>query len=159
MSESAQPDHPDRTDHPARPARTDRTGTPDAAAPTLLTAGLSRGAAVAADVIAVLVFALLARIAHNSPELPLSVGGWISTAWPFVLGTLIAWGLLAAGVLRPARGTVVLIWLSTVGVGLVVWGIRHTQVPHWSFMIVAAVTSAILLFGWRLISARLHRRP
>lgn len=128
MSESAQPDHPDRTDHPARPARTDRTGTPDAAAPTLLTAGLSRGGR--------------RRGRHRRPrlrppgpdraqlpELPLSVGGWISTAWPFVLGTLIAWGLLAAGVLRPARGTVVLIWLSTVVVGLVVWGIRHTQVP------------------------------
>lgn len=38
------------------------------------------------DIIAVLLFALLARIAHNSPELPFSWGGVLATAWPFLLG-------------------------------------------------------------------------
>ena len=45
--------------------------------PTSATAGLSTRNAVIADVVAVLVFALLARIAHNSYELPLSLPGWL----------------------------------------------------------------------------------
>ena len=45
------------------------------------------------DIIAVLLFALLARIAHNSPELPFSWGGVLATAWPFLLGAAAGFGV------------------------------------------------------------------
>ncbi|CAM2846638.1 DUF3054 domain-containing protein [Corynebacterium jeikeium] len=120
----------------------------------------SPGVALFLDVIAVLLFALLARIAHNTPEMPLSFGGWLDTSWPFLIGVVIAWALLWIGVVRPdgANGTGfggfefstgALVWVVNVVVGLGIWGVRHGEVPHWSFMIVATVMSGLLLFGWR----------
>ena len=65
-----------------------------------------RGSAVSAfvfDLIALLVFAFLARLAHDDGA-GFSISRWLDT------------------------------------------------VPHWSFMLVATVMSALLLFGWRLIA-------
>ena len=103
------------------------------------------------DIIAVLLFALLARIAHNSPELPFSWGGVLATAWPFLLG--------AAATVVPFGITV---WIPAVIVGLTIWGFHHSKFPHWSFIIVATVTSAIFILGWRgltrLSASRAHKR-
>ena len=113
--------------------------------------------ALVADGIAIAVFALLARIAHNTPEMPLSFVGWLDTTWPFLLGVALAWALLWFGVLPQLRNggsghdmaSGVVVWIFAVVVGLLVWGLRHGQVPHWSFMLVATIMSAILLLGWR----------
>lgn len=127
--------------------------------------------AIIADAIAIAVFALLARIAHNTPEMPLSFVGWLDTTWPFLLGVALAWVLLRTGVvpqLNKGQGaaseqngtsarTGVVVWICAVVVGLAVWGIRHGQVLHWSFMVVATIMSGILLLGWRGI-ARLRNR-
>ncbi|OFM59863.1 hypothetical protein HMPREF2678_05120 [Corynebacterium sp. HMSC058E07] len=120
--------------------------------------------ALSFDVLAVLLFALLARIAHNTPEMPLSFTGWLDTSWPFPIGVAIVWALLWIGVVRPRKSAQVtgadgfsgfefstgaMVWITNVIVGLGIWGIRHGEVPHWSFMIVATVMSGLLLFGWR----------
>ena len=42
-----------------------------------------------------------------------------------------------------------LIWIITVVTGLVIWGIRNGDVPHWSFIVVATAMSALLMLGWR----------
>ncbi|WP_297009329.1 DUF3054 domain-containing protein [uncultured Corynebacterium sp.] len=126
--------------------------------PTSATAGLSTRNAVIADVIAVLVFALLARIAHNSDELPLSFGGWLDTTWPFLVGTALVWGLIVSGRLHPAPGSAWVIVAVTWVVGMVFWGLRHTEFPHWSFMIVAAVMLIVLLIGWRVVVSRITAR-
>ena len=120
---------------------TNRTSTGD----TPGTVQRAPGMALCFDVLAVLLFALLARIAHNTPEMPLSFTGWLDTAWPFLIG-----------VVQPRSGrsgfefsTGALVWIVNVIVGLGIWGVRHGEVPHWSFMIVATVMSGLLLFGWR----------
>ncbi|KQB83476.1 DUF3054 domain-containing protein [Corynebacterium lowii] len=108
------------------------------------------------DSLAIALFALLARIAHRSEDMPLTVLGWLNTLWPFLLGIALTWAFLLWGKSRPATlwGSLGLVWPGTVIVGLCIWGLRHGAVPHWSFMIVAAVTSGILMSAWRAIAAR-----
>jgi len=126
--------------------------------PTSATAGVGTRNAVIIDVIAVMVFALLARIAHNSEELPLSFGGWLDTTWPFLLGTVLVWSLIVTGRLHRAPGSGWVICGVTWVVGLLFWALRHGQVPHWSFMIVAAVMLVVLLIGWRAVASRIRKR-
>lgn len=133
-------------------------GRPEPAGPTSATAGLTTRNAVLADAIAVLAFALLARIAHNSDDLPLSFSGWLDTTWPFLLGTAVVWGLIVSGRLHPAPGSGWVICAVTWVVGILLWGLRHGEVPHWSFMIVAAVMLVVLLLGWRAVASRLAAR-
>ncbi len=117
-----------------------------------------RGSAVSAfvfDLIALLVFAFLARLAHDDGA-GFSISRWLDTAWPFLLGGVIVWGVLWFSALGNRTGyearTAIPVWLTSVIVGLAIWGLRHGAVPHWSFMLVATVMSALLLFGWRLIA-------
>jgi len=138
--------------HHGRPPAPEPTG------PTSATAGLGIRNAVIADFVAVLIFALLARIAHNSEDLPLSFLGWLDTTWPFLIGTVLVWGLIAADRLRSAPGSGLLICAVTWVTGMVFWGLRHGEVPHWSFMIVAAVMLVVLLIGWRVVASRLTSR-
>lgn len=107
------------------------------------------------DAIALAVFALLARIAHQSADMPLSFVGWLSTLWPFLIGLGLGWLLLSRATAptmvsgaRNGRGAAI-VWLCTVVVGLVIWALRNGTVPHWSFVLVASATSALFMFGWR----------
>ena len=106
------------------------------------------------DAIALAVFALLARIAHQSADMPLSFVGWLSTLWPFLIGLGLGWLLLSRAPAltvsgaRNGRGAAS-VWLCTIIVGLVIWALRNGAVPHWSFVLVASATSAVFMFGWR----------
>lgn len=124
--------------------------------------GLGSQAAAFADCLAILVFAILARLAHNTPEMPFGFKGVMETAWPFLLGGLIAWAVIEFLLHTASRGHTfamgAIVWVCSVFFGLLVWGIRHGAVPHWSFMIVASVMSAVLLLGWRAIASLLARR-
>lgn len=112
---------------------------------------------LALDLLAIAIFGLLARAAHQTPDMPFNFLGWLNTTWPFALGVLLAYALLRVPSLRRAVPAAVVVWLTTVIVGLGIWGIRHQAFPHWSFIIVASSISALLLFGWRGI-AKLMRR-
>jgi len=117
---------------------------------------MSNSKVLAADVASILAFALLARVAHNSPELPLNFVGWLDTAWPFVTGIILGWILNLAAKWKPeqvAPGGVA-VWLVTVVTGLGIWGIRHAAFPHWSFIVVASSMSALFLLGWRAVAKR-----
>ena len=107
-----------------------------------MTKRITRPTAIAADYVAIAVFALLARAAHQSDDMPFNFTGWLSTLWPFALGVTLGW-LIS----RENKGG--LIWIVTVVTGLVIWGIRNQAIPHWSFIIVATVMSALLMLGWR----------
>lgn len=107
----------------------------------------------AADILAVLIFALLARLAHSG----LTLVTWIDTAWPFLCGTVIGWFVLAmrshlSDAHSPCQGLI--IWICTVATGLTLWGLRHAAVPHWSFIMVAGLMSGFLLIGWRFVVRR-----
>lgn len=121
---------------------------------------MNRTAVFIADVLAIAVFALLARIAHQTEEMPLNFVGWLSTLWPFVIGVIVAAAVLAAAKWAGERlwPSGVVAWVITVVVGLVIWGIRNAAVPHWSFIIVATVMSGILMLGWRVIARVVLRR-
>lgn len=115
------------------------------------------------DAIALAVFALLARIAHQSADMPLSFVGWLSTLWPFLIGMGLGWLLLSRTTAltvsgaRNGRGAAI-VWLCTVIVGLVIWALRNGAVPHWSFALVASATSAVFMFGWRAAVALANSR-
>ena len=112
---------------------------------------ISKPYAIAADYVAIAVFALLARAAHQTEEMPFNFTGWLSTLWPFALGVTLGW-LIA----RDNKGGI--IWPVTVITGLVIWGIRNQSIPHWSFIIVATTMSALLMLGWRGIAKLVSKR-
>ncbi|WJY71899.1 DUF3054 domain-containing protein [Corynebacterium auriscanis] len=113
------------------------------------------------DILGVALFALFARVAHQSEDMPLSVAGWLQTLWPFLIGTALGWLLLAITgktARATSMGSGVIVWLCTVVAGLAIWGLRHGGVPHWSFMLVASIMGALLLLGWRVITGMRARR-
>lgn len=122
---------------------------------------ISSPVAIALDTLAIAVFALLARIAHQTEEMPLNFTGWLSTLWPFLVGVALAWVIVTLSSDRSGEnkgeGKGWLVWLITVATGLIIWGIRNQQLPHWSFVVVASVMSALLMLGWRGV-ARLIKR-
>ncbi len=112
------------------------------------------------DAIAVVVFCVIGRLSHAEGifgDLP----GLLGTIWPFLAAALLAhlavmlWRARADGMLA---GT--LIWAVTVVIGLVLRALsgQGTAVP---FMVVAALTLALFLLGWRGIRllVRRTRRP
>ncbi|AZA12569.1 DUF3054 domain-containing protein [Corynebacterium choanae] len=107
------------------------------------------------DVVSILLFALLARLAHRS-SLGFSISGWLDTAWPFLLGVVISWVIIAVAKLRPSAiaPTGIIVWLVTVATGLTIWGLRHGAIPHWSFILVASTVSGVLLLGYRAVLAK-----
>lgn len=124
-------------------------------APSPATTAPNSGAlSPALDLLALLIFALLARLAHDDGS-GFSVLRWMDTAWPFMLGAVIVWGILLAAGTRAAGQalrTGAVVWLGSLIVGLGIWAIRNAAIPHWSFILVATLMSALLLFGWRGIA-------
>lgn len=121
---------------------------------------MTKPQALLADAIAIALFALFARLAHQSESMPLSFVGWLNTLWPFLLGGVIAWGVITAakwdGVrLMPAGATA---WLITAGTGLLIWSVRNGSVPHWSFILVATLSTLVLMLGWRALATAFSRR-
>lgn len=115
------------------------------------------------DVVAIILFAVFARLAHQTPDMPFGVKGVTETAWPFLLGTFVALLLVmrdsnAKDAVGASWKSGLLVWVLSVATGLGIWGLRHGAVPHWSFMIVASTMSALLLFGWRGIRRLAVRR-
>jgi hypothetical protein len=111
---------------------------------------------LAVDVIGVLVFCAVGRRSH---EEGLSAAGVAATAWPFLTGTVIGW-LASRGWRQPTAvvPTGVVVWLSTVVVGMVLRKVSSAGVAA-SFVVVAATVTALLLLGWRaLVGLTLRRR-
>lgn len=110
---------------------------------------------LAVDVIGVLVFCALGRRSHDEG---LDATGIAATAWPFLTGTAIGW-LAARGWRRPTAvaPTGVVVWLSTVIVGMVLRKATSAGVAA-SFVVVAATVTALLLLGWRAAAGLNLRR-
>ena len=110
------------------------------------------------DVIAVLVFSVLGRGAHNRTP---GIAGVLETAWPFLLALAVAWIVRLVWKSGPApltMATAGYLWAVTLVGGMVIRGLATGRVPHWSFMIVAAIALAVLFFGWRAIAGLINRR-
>ena len=103
-------------------------------------------AAAAADAVAVIVFCTIGRRSHAEG---LTLAGVAETAWPFLTGTLVGW-LVARGWQRPTTitPTGLIIWVSTVAIGMLLRKATSAGTAV-SFVVVASLTTAILLLGWR----------
>ncbi|WP_165356814.1 DUF3054 domain-containing protein [Nocardioides zhouii] len=109
---------------------------------------------LAIDLLLVGVFAVVGRLSHYGS---LTVGGWWTTAWPFLVGTLVAWAVLVSTRRPPA----------TIGAGLVVWAgalvvgmlLRQAsgQGTATPFVVVATLVLGALLVLPR-VGARVRRR-
>lgn len=104
-------------------------------------------AALAADVVAVLVFATIGRGSHAEG---LDVAGVAVTAAPFLFGLLVGWaaGKVWRTPLSPAAGCWALGGAAVVGLAL--RGVLTERLPI-TFVLVTTVSLAVLLLGWRLV--------
>jgi hypothetical protein len=110
--------------------------------------------ALAADAVAVIVFAAVGRVSHAESDSLLGLAGTVA---PFAVGLVAAWATPMVRA-RPAgmrAGTVVLV--GTAGIGLLLRAAFTGRLPL-SFAIVALVALAVLLLGWRGISLVVARR-
>ena len=105
--------------------------------------------ALAADVVAVVVFAAVGRMSHQRPD---DLVGLLGTAAPFLVGLALAWvvPLVRANPLGLRAGLVA--WAGAVVLGLALRAAFTGQLP-WTFALVTAISLAVLLLGWRGLTA------
>ncbi|QUR66148.1 DUF3054 domain-containing protein [Mycobacterium spongiae] len=110
---------------------------------------------LAVDVVAVLIFCALGRRSHAEG---VTIAGVATTAWPFLTGAIVGW-LVSRGWRRPTAvaPTGVVVWLSTVTIGMVLRKVSSAGVAA-SFVVVAASVTAVLLLGWRAALGLMLRR-
>ncbi|MFZ0120863.1 MAG: DUF3054 domain-containing protein [Pseudonocardiaceae bacterium] len=109
--------------------------------------------AAGADALAVLVFAAVGRSSHAEV---VDAFGLLTTAAPFLLGLVVGW-LVGRAWRAPLRLPVgVAVWLGTVVVGLGVRAAFTHRLPL-TFVLVAAVSLALFLLGWRAIAQLVAR--
>ena len=112
-------------------------------------------ATVGIDLLAVIVFVVIGRASHGEGIL-----GLLLTLWPFAVGLLV--GHVLALVLgqretRSVRWAGVVVWVSTVVVGMVLRAVSGQGVQL-SFVIVTVLVLAALLLGWRFVAWLIARR-
>lgn len=116
---------------------------------------MNRTAAIVLDLVLVVAFAALGRSSHAEA---LDVAGLSRTALPFVAGALLAWITL---IMRRADGTTLragaFVWAITL-IGGMVFRVLIGDTIAVAFVIVAAITLAVFLVGWRLIAWLVTRR-
>jgi hypothetical protein len=105
------------------------------------------------DTALVLSFVAIGRVEHGSGP----VLGVLATAWPFLVALAVAWLVTLAwrAPLAVAR-TGLPIWATTVAGGILLrLASGDTSAP--AFIVVAALTLAVFLLGWRAIVAGVRR--
>lgn len=107
------------------------------------------------DALLVIVFALVGRSTHAEGLDPAGVWG---TAWPFLAGLAVGW-LGALGWRHPLTvwPTGIVAWAGTLVVGMLL-RVASGQGAALAFVIVAALTLAVLLIGWRSALRLVGRR-
>ncbi|MFW6599675.1 DUF3054 domain-containing protein [Propionibacteriaceae bacterium Y2011] len=106
------------------------------------------------DYVLVVVFAVIGRASHAADLTPLGV---LVTAWPFLIGCFVGHVFTRAW-RHPARlwPTGVVIWLLTVPAGMML-RIAAGDTAAVPFIVVATITLAVFLLGWRLVALVVRR--
>lgn len=108
---------------------------------------------LALDLLLVGLFAVIGRFSHYGS---LTLGGWWTTAWPFLAGTLVAWAALTATRRSPAAiGSGVVVWLGALVGGMVLRQVSG-QGTATAFVVVATLVLGLLLLLPRVV-ARVRR--
>jgi len=114
------------------------------------------GVALAADAVAILLFAAIGRRSHAEG---LALAGVLRTAWPFLAGAALGWLLARAwrapSALLPSGAAV---WGAALVVGMLLRAATGAGTAA-SFVVVAAISLAVLLLGWRLLARVVPGRP
>jgi len=110
------------------------------------------------DVVLVVVFAAIGRATHDGDVLGPFGSGLATTAWPFVAALLIGWAVTRAW-RRPTTlvRTGLPVWAITVALGMVLRALSGQGVAV-AFIIVATITLAVFLLGWRGLARLAARR-
>jgi hypothetical protein len=112
-------------------------------------------AALAADAIGVVAFVTLGRRNHDAAT---SVDGIATTAAPFLVALVVAWGALRVWrrPLDPRVGAIVV--GVTVALGMILRRVVWNGGTAASFVIVTALVLGALLIGWRFAALMVRRR-
>lgn len=107
-----------------------------------------------ADVVLVVVFAAIGRASHQEAD---PVTGVLTTAWPFLAGAALGWLLVRAwrAPMRPWP-TGVVVWVVTVAAGMLLRAVTGAGTAV-AFVVVATITLAVFLLGWRSLAALVRR--
>jgi Protein of unknown function (DUF3054) len=105
--------------------------------------------AIVADAVAVVVFAAIGRMSHAQPD---DLLGLLGTAAPFLvaLGAMWATPIVRANPVGAPAGLVV--WAGTVVLGLALRAAFTGQFAM-TMAVVTAISFAVLMLGWRALSA------
>jgi hypothetical protein len=104
------------------------------------------------DVAAVVIFVAVGRRSHD--EDGNVIASIAEVAAPFVIALMVAW-LASRAWRRPAHlGTGVAVWAITIVVGMTLRRAVFDRGTAASFIIVATITLAVLMLGWRLVLRR-----
>lgn len=116
----------------------------------------SASVTIVIDVVLVIVFCMIGRMSHAEgifSDLP----GLLNTIWPFLAAVLAVHALALLRRTRTERMLPgVVIWAATVVVGLTLRALSGQGVAL-PFIIVATLTLAVLLLGWRAILVAVRR--
>lgn len=108
------------------------------------------------DALFVLVFAVIGRASHEEDP-----GGFLITAWPFIVALLLGHLIAALLPARPRRpwslGWGAVVWVVTV-IGGMLLRIVSGETAQVAFIIVATLVLGVFLVGWRAVAALLRRR-
>ena len=107
------------------------------------------------DAVLVVVFVSIGRSSHAEG---LDLAGIAATAWPFLAALAVGW--LAARAWRHPLSvwpTGVIVWAVTV-IGGMLLRVASGQGTQFAFIVVATLTLAAFLLGWRLIALLVTRR-
>lgn len=106
------------------------------------------------DLVLVVGFAAVGRASHETAAFGI---GLVQTAWPFVVALAVGW-LITVAWRNPLAlwPTGIGVWVLTVVGGMLLRALsgQGTALP---FIIVATLTLALLLLGWRLIAVIVRR--
>ncbi|MGV0790853.1 DUF3054 domain-containing protein [Mycolicibacterium sp. XJ1819] len=110
--------------------------------------------ALLTDAVCVVVFCTIGRRSHAEG---LNLAGIAETAWPFLVGAAAGW-LVSRGWRAPIAvvPTGVSVWVCTIVVGMLLRALTSAGVAA-SFIVVASLSTALLLLGWRVLAALLTR--
>ena len=108
--------------------------------------------AIAVDSICVLIFAIVGRGSHREAN---DLVGVLSTAWPFLAGTLTGYVLARAWRHPATLRSGAIVWLCTVAVGMLL-RLATGRGTDLAFVLVATIALGVLLLGWRAILGAVH---
>lgn len=112
--------------------------------------------ALIVDAVLVLIFAVIGRASHQEDP-----GGFLLTAWPFLVALVVGHALAALMGSGPRRPWSLLwgvtVWVVTVAGGMLLRIVAGDSAQV-AFIIVATIVLGVFLVGWRALAALMRRR-